>query len=204
MPPKKAVGKAVQKVKKAVDAIKQKPFLKTYINAGMASPAPPLGTQLAQRQINVANWNKEFNDRTAGYELGVPIPTRTYVNEDKTHRLVLYHPPMSILVKKAAGIQRGAMQMKHEVTGIITLKHVYHIAEMKRQDDDMDKYSLRQVCDQVIATASRVGVKVVDHVTAEEIRAHQEYRKPIVEEQLRELEEKKASKFLRSAAVGRK
>ena len=67
----------------------------------------------------------------------------------------------------------------------------------------MDKYTLRQVCDQVIDAAYRSGIKVVDHVTAEEIRAHQEYRKPIVEEQLRELEEKKTSKFLRAGATKR-
>jgi len=205
MPPKKAVGKAVVKAKKVVETIKQKPFLKTYINAGMASPAPPLGTQLAQKQINVAHWNKEFNDRTADFEVGVPIPTRTYVNEDKSYRLVLYHPPMSTLVKKAAGIQRAAMDARKETAGIITLKHVYHMAEMKRQDDDMDKYSLKEVCDQIIYTAVRAGIKVVDHVTAEEIRANQEHRKGIVEEQLRELEEKKASKFLRAGVeTGRK
>ena len=53
MPPKKAVGKAVQKVKKVVEAVRHRPFLKTYINAQMASPAPPLGTQLAARQVRV-------------------------------------------------------------------------------------------------------------------------------------------------------
>ena len=65
MPPKKAVGKAVVKAKKVVETIKQKPFLKTYINAGMASPAPPLGTQLAQKQViatfsislEIVSWN---------------------------------------------------------------------------------------------------------------------------------------------------
>ena len=69
----------------------------------------------------------------------------------------------------------------------------------------MDKYSLKEVCDQIIYTAVRAGIKVVDHVTAEEIRANQEHRKGIVEEQLRELEEKKASKFLRAGVeTGRK
>lgn len=197
------MGKAVAKVKKVVETIKQKPFLKTYINAGMASPAPPLGTQLAARQINVASWNKEFNDRTADFVVGMPIPTRTYVNDDKTHRLVLYHPPFSILLKLASGIQRAAMEPKREYAGIISLKHVYHIAEMKRQDDDMDQYSLRQVCDQVINAATKGGFKVVDHLTADQIREFQERRKPIVEEQLRKLEEKKASKFLRAGVAKR-
>jgi len=192
------VGKALVKAKKIVQAVKHKPFLKTHINAGMASPAPPLGTQLATRQINVPNWVKEFNDRTADFEQGVPIPTRTYVNhEEKTHRLVLYHPPYSTLVKKAAGIQRGSMFHSSEVSGIISLKHVYHIAEMKRQDDDYDKYSLRQICLQVVEAARNSGIEIRDRVTAEDIREFQEYRKPIVEEQLRVLEEKKAAKFLR-------
>ena len=51
MPPKKAVGKAVQKVKKVVETVRHRPFIKTHINAQMASPAPPLGTQLASRQV---------------------------------------------------------------------------------------------------------------------------------------------------------
>merc|ERR1711875_132685 len=142
MPPKKAVGKAVQKVKKVVETVRHRPFLKTHINAQMASPAPPLGTQLAARQINVATWNKEFNDRTSPFEYGIPIPTRTYVNDDKSYRLVLYHPPIQTLVKKAAGITRGAMTASQETAALLSLKHIYHIAEMKRQDDDMDKYSL--------------------------------------------------------------
>jgi len=204
MPPKKAVGKAVQKVKKVVEAVRHRPFLKTYINAQMASPAPPLGTQLAARQINVATWNKEFNDRTASFEHGVPIPTRTYVNEDKSYRLVLYHPPMPTLVKKAAGITRGAMVPKDETAGLISLKHVYHIAEMKRQDDDMDKYSLKEICLQVIRHANHAGIKVVDHLSADEIRHLQAVRGPIIEQQKQDIEDKKASKFLRSGVEDRR
>ena len=95
--------------------------------------APSFNGTRPSLQINVTNWNKEFNDRTGPFEQGIPVPTRTYVNEDKTHRLVLYHPPLSILVKKAAGITRGAMEPLTETVGLISLKHVYHIAEMKRQ-----------------------------------------------------------------------
>ena len=184
-------------------------------------------------QINVATWNKEFNDRTAPFEQGVPIPTRTYVNEDKSYRLVLYHPPLPTLVKKAAGITRGAMDPHHETAGLISLKHVYHIAEMKRQvccsvltfisynklahksqqdnvasiylqDDDMDKYSLKEVCLQVIRSANQAGIKVVDHLSADEIRRLQTVRGPIVEEQRQEIEDKKASKFLRSGVEDRR
>ena len=67
----------------------------------------------------------------------------------------------------------------------------------------MDQYSLRQVCDQVINAATKGGFKVVDHLTADQIREFQERRKPIVEEQLRKLEEKKASKFLRAGVAKR-
>lgn len=198
MPPKKAVGKAIQKVKKVTEVVRHRPFLKTYVMAQGASAAPPLGTQLAARQINVAQWTKEFNERTEAFEIGVPIPTRTYVNEDKSYRLDLYHPPMSMLLKKAAGIQRGVQQQKHEFAGKISLKHVYHIAEMKRQDHDNDKYSLKEICEQVIIYANRAGIQILPHVTAEEIGAFQEYRKPIIEEQLKEWEAKRSSKFLRS------
>ena len=76
---------------------------------------------------------KEFNERTSSFEHGIPLPTETHVNEDKSHRLVIYHPPVETLVKKAAGITRGAMFVAKETAGIISLKHVYHIAELKRQ-----------------------------------------------------------------------
>jgi len=201
MPPKKAAGKTLQKVKKVTEVVRHPPFLKTYVGAQQASAAPPLGTQLASRQLNVAQWTKEFNDRTSNIEPGLPIPTRTYIEEDKTFKLVLYNPPMSMLLKKAAGIQRGAMNRGEEKAGKISLKHVYHIAEKKRLDDDMDKYSLMEVCQQVIRQANMGGIEVVPHLTAEEIAAFQEYRKPIVEQQLADLEEKRASKFLRSSGV---
>ena len=94
---------------------------------------PILIERVPSLQVNVTSWNKEFNDRTGPFEQGIPIPTRTYINEDKSYRLVLYHPPLSILVKKAAGITRGAMEPLTETVGLISLKHVYHIAEMKRQ-----------------------------------------------------------------------
>ena len=76
---------------------------------------------------------KEFNERTSSFEHGIPLPTETHVNEDKSHRLVIHHPPVETLVKKAAGITRGAMFVAKETAGIISLKHVYHIAELKRQ-----------------------------------------------------------------------
>ena len=68
------------------------------------------------------------------------------------------------------------------------------------QDDDWDKYTLKEVCLQVIASANECGIRVADHVTADEIRDLQSVVKPRVEQQLRDLEEQKASKFLRAAA----
>jgi len=96
-------------VKKAGGKVDHGNKLSTYIPACMAAAGPPLGPQLGQKNINIAAFCKDFNERTKDYKEGIPLPCRVTVNPDRTYSLVVMQPPASYFLKQAAGIQRGAM-----------------------------------------------------------------------------------------------
>ncbi|CAI4229089.1 unnamed protein product [Auanema sp. JU1783] len=101
-------SKAAARVrKKEVIKVVHGALLKTNIKAQMASAAPPLGPQLGQRGINVANFCKEFNKETGHIHAGAILPTRITVKPDRTYDLEICSPSSSWLLKKAAGIARG-------------------------------------------------------------------------------------------------
>jgi len=182
-------------VKKVVKVIHGK--LRTDVPAGMASAGPPLGSMLGQRGLNIAQFCKDFNNRTAHYIEGVPIPTRATVNPDRSYNMVLFNPPVSFYLKQAAGIQRGSMQGHHETAGWITFKHVYEIAKIKSQDPTLELTELPQICNSVIYSARRMGIEVKRDYDPEEYRQFLEERKVIVEQQLQELRDLKEAKVLR-------
>lgn len=197
------VAKVAKAAKKSQAKINHPPFIKTTIKAGMASPAPPLGPQLGQRGINVAHFCREFNDKTAHIVPGCPMPCRINVNPDRTYKLTIQTPEVAWLVKRAAGIRRGAMDPEKEIAGKITLKHVYEIAKVKIEDEINWSKDMPYMCRQVIHFARRMGVEVVrGEINPEEYRKFLEERKEIVKDQMKELEEKKAAKMQRTPAAG--
>merc|ERR1719295_1650638 len=110
MPPKAgaaAAGKAVRNVKKVVEKVDHRNKMFTHIKAGMASAAPPLGTQLGQVGINVAAFVKDFNLKTSIMKPGVKIPSFVTVNADRSYNLSMASPPWSYFIMQAAGITRG-------------------------------------------------------------------------------------------------
>ena len=94
--------------------------LRTNIPAQMAVAGPPLATQLGQLGINIQQFVKDFNLRTSIFREGVPLPTRTNINPDRSYSLVIHHPTNTYFLKQAAGVKRGAMHPGKEVTGYIT------------------------------------------------------------------------------------
>ena len=94
--------------------------LRTNIPAQMAVAGPPLATQLGQLGINIQQFVKDFNLRTSIFREGVPLPTRTNINPDRSYNLVIHHPTSTYFLKQAAGVKRGAMHPGKEVTGYIT------------------------------------------------------------------------------------
>lgn len=121
-----------------------------------------------------------------------------WVKPDRSYELVFHSPPASFLLKQAAGIQRGAMFPKQEVAGMITLKHLYEIAAIKIKDPPNALMTMEQMCNALIGTARTCGIQVVRDLTAEEYGQFLETRKAIVEQQKKELQEKREAKMLRT------
>ncbi|XP_017047122.1 39S ribosomal protein L11, mitochondrial [Drosophila ficusphila] len=193
----KAAGK-LKSLKKTVERVTHTSKLKTNIPAGMAAAGPPLGPMLGQRAINIAAFCKDFNAKTAEMKEGVPLPCRISVNSDRSYDLVIHHPPATFFLKQAAGIQRGTMTPGKEVAGKITLKHLYEIAAIKIQDPPNALLTMKQMCEMLISIARTCGIKVVKEIDPAEYGEFLEERKTIVEQQRRELQEKREAKMLRT------
>ncbi|SPP81353.1 39S ribosomal protein L11, mitochondrial [Drosophila guanche] len=193
----KAAGK-LKSLKKTVERVTHTSKLKTNIPAGMAAAGPPLGPMLGQRAINIAAFCKDFNTKTAEMIEGVPLPCRISVNSDRSYDLAIHHPPATFFLKQAAGIQRGTMTPGKEVAGMITLKHLYEIAAIKIQDPPNALLSMQQMCEMLISIARTCGIKVVRDLDPATYGEFLEERKIIVEQQRRELQEKREAKMLRT------
>ncbi|PSN40596.1 39S ribosomal protein L11 [Blattella germanica] len=183
------VSSRLKNFKKTAEKVVHSNKIKCIIPACMASAGPPLGPTLGQRGINIGAFTKDFNERTKDMKEGIPLPCRITVNSDRTYQLVIHQPPASFFVKQAAG---------GEVTGKITLKHVYEIAKIKAEDPPLECVPLSVICKMVIGTARTCGIEVVKDLDADEYGQFLEERKSIVERQRKELEEKKEARMLRT------
>ncbi|XP_046751095.1 39S ribosomal protein L11, mitochondrial [Diprion similis] len=192
-------GGKLKSMRKAVAKVDHSSKLKTDIPAGMAMPSPPLGPVLGQRNINIAAFCKDFNERTKDIKEGIPLPCRVRVTSDRTYDLVIHKPPATFYLKQAAGIQRGAMHSGQEVAGKITLKHLYEIAKIKSEDPSMALMDLKQICQMFVGVARSCGIRIVRELDPVEYGQFLEERKLVIEEQKRELQEKKEARMLRTA-----
>lgn len=116
-------------------------FIKLQVPAGKANPAPPIGPALGQRGLNIMEFCKAFNARTQGVEPGLPIPVVITAFADKSFTFIMKTPPASILIKKAAKIQKGSARPHTEKVGKITRAQAEEIAKTKAPDltaADMD------------------------------------------------------------------
>lgn len=116
-------------------------FIKLQVPAGKADPAPPIGPALGQRGLNIMEFCKAFNARTQGVEPGLPIPVVITAFADKSFTFIMKTPPATILIKKAAKIQKGSARPHTEKVGKITRAQAEEIAKTKAPDltaADMD------------------------------------------------------------------
>jgi len=171
--------------------------LRSTIPAQMAVAGPPLATQLGQVGVNIQQFVKDFNLRTSIFREGVPLPTRTTLNPDRSYNLVIHHPTNTYFLKQAAGVARGAQEK--EITGYITRKHLYEIALVKSQDPPLQMVDLQEVCRMLIDSANTLGIKVVDKLDPEWYQEFLEERKEIVKKQKEEIQAIKEAKLLRTA-----
>ncbi|KAI1302416.1 39S ribosomal protein L11, mitochondrial [Halotydeus destructor] len=192
------MSRRLKTAKKVVDKVIHSTPIHVWIQAGLAAPGPPLGPQLGQRGINIAQFCKDFNERTKTIKEGVPIPCIIAVNPDRTYNLQMNTPPLTYFIRQASGAERGAMNPRQELAGMITVKHVYEIAKIKASDPKYDCVSLQDICADVLSAARSCGVKVVHRLDEKEYAEFLEQRKEVIQEQLAELEEKRQARMLRT------
>ena len=132
--------------------------IKLQIPAGKATPAPPVGPALGQAGVNIMDFCKNFNARTAKDE-GLIIPVVITVYADRSYTFITKTPPVAILIKREAGIAKGSGEPNKNKVGKITMKQVEGIAKMKLPDLNTD--SLESAMETVKGTARSMGVEVV-------------------------------------------
>ena len=133
--------------------------IKLQIPAGKASPAPPVGPALGGTGVNIMQFVKEFNDRTANLG-GVKIPVVLTVYKDKTFEFITKEPPMAVLIKKSAKIEKASGKPNREKVATITKAQVEEIAKQKMPD--LNAASLESAMSMVAGTARSMGVIVAE------------------------------------------
>jgi large subunit ribosomal protein L11 len=138
-------------------AKKLKAVVTLQIDAGKASPAPPIGPALAGHGINLMGFCKEYNARTSN-QMGNVIPAEISVYSDGSFTFVLKSSPAGILLKKAAGIEKGAAEPNRETVGEVTRDQVREIAELKMKD--LNANDIEAAMRQIEGTANNMGIVV--------------------------------------------
>ena len=133
--------------------------IKLQIPAGKASPAPPVGPALGGTGVNIMQFVKEFNDRTANLG-GVKIPVVLTVYKDKSFEFITKEPPMAVLIKKAAKIEKASGKPNREKVAKITKAQVEEIAKQKMPD--LNAASLASAMSMVAGTARSMGVVITE------------------------------------------
>jgi large subunit ribosomal protein L11 len=140
-------------------AKKLKAVVRLQIQAGKANPAPPIGPALAGHGINLMAFCKEYNARTAN-RTGEIIPAEISVFTDGSFTFVLKTPPASVLLKKAAGVEKGSANAPREKVGRVTRAQVREIAELKMKD--LNAIDIAGAEKQIEGTARNMGLEIVD------------------------------------------
>jgi len=135
-----------------------KALIKLHIQAGKATPAPPVGPALAAQQVNIAEFCKAFNDATR--ESGdFKIPVEITVFTDKTYKFILKQPPAAQLIKKAIGLAKGSGTPNKKKVGKITIAQLEEVAKQKMQD--MNTKDTKQAVRTLSGTARSLGIDVI-------------------------------------------
>jgi len=132
--------------------------IKLQIPAGQANPAPPVGPALGEHKVNIMEFCKKFNEATKNEEPGLIIPVEITVYQDRSFDFVLKQPPVAVLLKKAAGIQKGSPEPNRLKVGRVTMEQVRRIAERKLPDLNTD--DLEAAIRTVLGTAKNMGIEV--------------------------------------------
>ena len=140
-------------------AKKLKAIVRLQIAAGKANPAPPIGPALAGHGINLMAFCKEYNARTSN-RMGEIIPAEINIYSDGSFTFILKTPPASVLLKKAANVEKGSAQAPRQKVGKVTRAQVREIAELKMKD--LNAIDIEGAMHQIEGTARNMGLEIVD------------------------------------------
>src|SRR5215469_12378548 len=143
MPPKKVQGS-----------------VKLQLPAGKATPAPPVGTALGPHGLNIMDFCKQFNAKTAKEPDGMIFPVLVTIYSDRTFTFILKTPPASVLLKRAAGIVKGSPEPNRNKVAKVTRKQVEEIAKTKLPD--LNTTNLQSAMRSVMGTARNMGIEVTE------------------------------------------
>ena len=133
--------------------------VKLQLEAGKATPGPPVGSSLGPHGINIAGFTKEFNEKTAS-QAGFIIPVVVTIYADRSFSFILKTPPVAVLIKKAIGLDKGSSVPNKTKVGKITKEQIRQIAEQKMPD--LNCTSVESAMSMIAGAARSMGVTVVD------------------------------------------
>jgi large subunit ribosomal protein L11 len=133
--------------------------IKLHIEAGQASPAPPVGPALGQHNVPIMDFVRLFNDRTGKMEPGTIVPVVISVYKDRSFTFILKSPPAAYLLKRAAGIAKGSGEPNKEKVGKVTRAQLEEIAKEKMED--LNAFNLDAAVKIIEGTARNMGLEIV-------------------------------------------
>jgi large subunit ribosomal protein L11 len=133
--------------------------LKLELQAGRATPAPPVGTALGPHGINIMEFTKAYNERTAP-QAGEVVPAEITIFEDRSFTFILKTPPAVNLLKRAAGIEKGSAKPNREKVGRVTRQQLRTIVESKQKD--LNSYNAQAAMKMIEGTARSMGLEIVE------------------------------------------
>jgi large subunit ribosomal protein L11 len=138
---------------------KVRAVLKLELQAGRATPAPPVGTALGPHGINIMEFTKAYNERTQA-QAGDVVPAEITIFEDRSFTFILKTPPTVNLLKRAAGIEKGSAKPNREKVGRVTRQQLRTIVETKQKD--LNSYQFESALKMIEGTARSMGLEVVE------------------------------------------
>ena len=133
-------------------------LIKLQIPGGQANPAPPVGPALGQHGVNIMEFCKAFNAQTQGMEVGIPVPVVISVYNDRSFTFIMKTPPATVLLKKAAGIEKGSGTPNTNKVGKVTRKQLEEIAKVKARD--LNAADLEAAVKIIAGSARSMGLEV--------------------------------------------
>jgi large subunit ribosomal protein L11 len=132
-------------------------YIKLQVAAGQANPSPPVGPALGQHGVNIMEFCKAFNAQTQNMEQGMPVPVVITVYNDRSFTFITKTPPASILLKKAAGIQKGSSVPNRDKVGKVTREQLEEIAKTK--EPDLNAADLDAAVRTIAGSARSMGIE---------------------------------------------